>query len=100
MRQSLIKALAVALVLSACTPGISRKAPDVVKIPVPTMPTPHDDLLSCGYSPPKFQFEAVEERPDYVQLSPDGQHQLKEWIDGKQDCIRAWRAWAAPNRKP
>lgn len=90
------KFLAVVLCfgLASCIGSVKRDAPEEIKMPVAVMPAPPADLRECGSNPPMFVFEPVEDKPNYVQLTPDGQRNLKEWIDGKQACIRAWRAWA------
>jgi len=97
MKQILL-ALAAGVIfvgVSACTPSIKRDAPEVVELPVPVMPEPHEELKQCGKEEPGFQFHEHEEKEDHVVLPPDEQKQLQEWVDGKERCLDGWREWSS-----
>jgi len=95
LRQSLT-AILLALTISAC--GVFKKdprgKPPVVEVPVPVMPEPHEDLKACGEKEPRFQFRAHPEDEDSVVLYPEDQWHLRRWVEEKNRCRDAWRAWS------
>lgn len=75
--------------------GIQRDTAPTAQLPVPVMPEPHEELLTCGQDAPGFKFHEHEDKDDHVVLPPSDQQRLQEWIDGKERCLDGWRSWAS-----
>ena len=78
--------------LTGCMSSIQDRPKELATVPVPVMPTPSEELQTCGKSKPGFEFRPGEDMA--VLLLPEDQHALKEWVDGKQRCIEAWNEWS------
>lgn len=84
--------LAAALCGCAGTPTHTVKTV-VVKVPVATKMVAPDVLLACGHKEPAFKFSPGAQ-PDEIVIAPKDQPAFQAWIEDKNRCIDAWRAWA------
>lgn len=90
-------ALTVALVGCATpAPPEPRVVVKEVRIPVPVTRTAPPALTSCGNEAPGFRFYATTDPTYRTGLDKDGEQKLREWVDAKDRCIRAWHEWSRP----
>ena len=76
----------------------SRPAKPVIKtyqveVPVPTMPTPPEALAQCGTEKAGFRFYS--DGVGGLNILYADLPKFKAWVEGRTNCLRAWRAWAS-----
>lgn len=92
-------AFLVLVALNACAAPAKRAAlvtATTVRIPVkvPTYRVPPPALLACGSDRPDFRFYLPADKRFSVAMKPGDAPKLRGWVDRKQSCLEAWRAWA------
>jgi hypothetical protein len=91
-------AIALLLMLCGCAthaPSPPRIVTHEVKVPVPVARVPPPALKSCGRDAPGFRFSATTDPTVRTGLTPEAEAALRTWVDAKERCLRAWRAWGA-----
>lgn len=104
MRDVLIGALMLLVIIIALSlAGCAARAPTravittmQVKVPVkvPTYRAVPSNLAACGSDRPNFRFYAPADPRFSSALKAEDEPKLRAWVDRKQTCIDAWRAWS------
>lgn len=104
MRDLPIAALMLLMVVIASSlSGCAARAPTrtivttkqvMVPVKVPTYRTVPANLAACGSERPDFRFHAPADKRYSSALKLEDEPKLRAWVDLKQSCLEAWRAWS------
>lgn len=79
--------VALALILGGCA-----SHPIISNMPVPQKVEAPIELYQCGTTPPAFKFyDGL--TPDEVVLLRRDWPNFQKWIEEKNRCLEAWKAW-------
>lgn len=82
------------LILTACARHAPQDRVITVPVPVETRPAPPPELLTAEPPPPDLRFVAPAHPAASSALTPQGETQLRAWVERMRRKLRAWEQWA------
>lgn len=79
--------------LTGCVQEKTIRVPVEVKVPVPVKVAPPPSLVDCGREKPDFLFYKPNDPRYSAALKPQDTPKLRAWVDARQNCLDAWRAF-------